>query len=75
MYTVQGYFDGNVCVPFDKSIFSSRQKVIITALDDYIPESNPEENSEIDFFGMWKDRKDMQDVESFVKELRKGRRF
>lgn len=75
MYAVQGYFDGNVCIPFDKNIFSNRQKVIITALDDFIAETKVSENSEVDFFGMWKDRSDMQDVDTYVRNLRKGRQF
>ena len=75
MYAVQGYFDGNVCIPFDKNIFSNRQKVIITALDDFVEENTIPENSAVDFFGMWQDRKDMQDVDSYVRNLRKRRQF
>ena len=44
-----------------------------------IPVSQPSQRKAIskqnDFCGMWKDRKDMEDVEAYVRNLRKGRKF
>lgn len=34
MQSVYGRFDGNVCIPVDKNVFSQNQKVLITALDE-----------------------------------------
>ena len=39
-----------------------------------IAESN-QENKQNEFCGMWKDRTDMDDVEGYVRNLRKGRSF
>ena len=33
------------------------------------------DESENKLFGIWKDRKDMNDVEQFVRKTRKGRKF
>ncbi|GHT71260.1 hypothetical protein FACS1894110_24070 [Spirochaetia bacterium] len=41
--------------------------------DNTISESNQVFTSES--FGMWKDRKDMDDVESYVRNMRKGRKL
>ncbi|MBR0030786.1 MAG: hypothetical protein IJP61_00640 [Treponema sp.] len=38
MLAVAGYFDGNTCVPFDTRIFKPNQRVIITALDEFVPQ-------------------------------------
>lgn len=36
---------------------------------------NKQDNKENDFCGMWKDRTDLEDVETYVRNLRKGRTF
>ena len=36
MKAVAGYFDGNACIPLDTRIFRPNQRVIITALEEYI---------------------------------------
>ena len=36
MTELNGYFDGNVCVPLGAEALRPRQKVIITALDDFV---------------------------------------
>ncbi|GHU43066.1 hypothetical protein FACS1894190_13160 [Spirochaetia bacterium] len=41
--------------------------------DNTISETNQAFTSES--FGMWKDRKDMDDVESYVRNMRKGRKL
>ncbi|GHV72078.1 hypothetical protein AGMMS49928_27440 [Spirochaetia bacterium] len=41
--------------------------------DNTISENNQVFTSES--FGMWKDRKDMDDVESYVRNMRKGRKL
>ncbi|GHV33966.1 hypothetical protein AGMMS4952_26260 [Spirochaetia bacterium] len=41
--------------------------------DNTISENNQAFTSES--FGMWKDRKDMDDVESYVRNMRKGRKL
>ncbi|MDR1934935.1 MAG: type II toxin-antitoxin system prevent-host-death family antitoxin [Candidatus Accumulibacter sp.] len=33
------------------------------------------EETDNELFGMWKDRKDMEDVEQYVKDMRKGRKL
>ena len=33
------------------------------------------DDSEIELFGIWKDRKDIENVEQFVRNIRKGRKF
>lgn len=33
MISINGYFDGNVCIPLDKAEISPNQNVIITFLD------------------------------------------
>jgi len=39
-----------------------------------IPLNNDEKNNrKNDFMGMWKDRDDIDDVEDYVREIRKGR--
>ena len=48
MFTIQGYFDGNTCIPFEKSKLLPKQKVIITALDEFIDST---ETKLSDFFG------------------------
>lgn len=37
MNATNGYFDGTVCIPFSKEALRPRQKVIITALDEFLP--------------------------------------
>jgi len=36
--------------------------------------NNPEENDN-ELFGIWKDRKDMKNVDQFIRDKRKGRKF
>ena len=38
-------------------------------------ESSEQEGKENNFCGMWKDREDFEDVEGYVRRLRKGRTF
>lgn len=38
MVAINGYFDGNVCIPFSTDQIRPRQKVIITVLDEFLPE-------------------------------------
>jgi prevent-host-death family protein len=41
-----------------------------------VPIAEPnQENKQNEFCGMWKDRTDMDDVEGYVRNLRKGRSF
>ena len=41
-----------------------------------IPFTNKnQENKENDFCGMWKDREDMNDVDNYIRQLRKRRSF
>lgn len=35
MISVNGYFDGNVCIPLEYADIKPNQKVIITVLDDF----------------------------------------
>lgn len=39
-----------------------------------VPEVNLE-GKQNDFCGMWKDRNDMEDVESYIRKIRNGRKF
>ena len=36
MQAAAGYFDGNTCIPLDTRIFKPNQRVIITALDEFV---------------------------------------
>ena len=45
---IQGYFDGTSCIPLEKNRFLPQQKVIITALDEFI---EPPKMKLSDFFG------------------------
>lgn len=45
---VHGYFDGNTCIPLEKACLLPKQKVIITALDEFI--DSPKARLS-DFFG------------------------
>ncbi|MBF0290415.1 MAG: type II toxin-antitoxin system prevent-host-death family antitoxin [SAR324 cluster bacterium] len=38
-------------------------------------EDSSQENKENEFCGMWKDRNDMEDVKSYVRNIRRGRKF
>ena len=44
-----------------------------------VPVSKPSKRASTkkqnDFCGIWKDRKDMEDVEAYVRKLREGRKF
>ena len=48
MIALQGYFDGNTCIPLEKSKLLPKQKVIISALDEFIDTT---ETKLSDFFG------------------------
>ena len=47
MIAINGYFDGNVCIPLETADIKPNQKVIITVLDDFAapepeaPKKNP----------------------------------
>ena len=45
MLAVAGYFDGNTCVPLDTRIFKPNQRVIITALDEFVPQKTLKKES------------------------------
>ncbi len=45
MQAVAGYFDGNTCIPLDSKIFRPNQRVIITALDEYMEPKKKESES------------------------------
>ena len=50
--------------------FHGKPYAKIVPLDEQITKDKQNE-----FCGMWKDRTDMQDVEAYVRKLRKGRSF
>lgn len=82
MLVVNGYYDGNVCVP-DEKINKKPQKVSITFLDEPLEKS---EKSTVDAeknyddainesFGMWKNHDHSMSVDEYVRNMRKGRKF
>jgi len=53
--------------------YRGKQKAVIIPCEKEKPEQIPMKKHPA--FGMWADRKDMNDVHAFVKKLRKGRTF
>jgi antitoxin (DNA-binding transcriptional repressor) of toxin-antitoxin stability system len=41
-------------------------------IDSIAPDASKEDN---ELFGMWKDRKDMEDLEQYIRNMRKGRKL
>ncbi len=50
-----------------------RRKAVIVPLTEV--KKDKVKVAELPAFGIWKDREDMEDISSYVNELRKGRRF
>ncbi len=69
----------NISMLFD--VLSKKENIIITYRNKpkakLIPYEENEftENKENKLFGIWKDRESLTDVDSYVRELRRGREF
>ncbi len=83
MLAVKGYVKGNSIVADDflPDSFDGKE-VIITVLDSFRKSSGQLEmkkkytESDVEeAFGLWKNHKDSEDVERYVRALRKGRHF
>lgn len=82
MLVVNGYYDGNVCVP-DEKINKKPQKVSITFLDEPLEKSekstvdaeNNYDDAINEAFGMWKNHDNSMSVDEYVRNMRKGRKF
>ena len=83
MTAVKGYIQGNNVIA-DDFLFDSfdGKEVIITILDSFKKKTKKTTKNKIytsddvkDAFGMWKDHADSENVEEYVRSLRKGRHF
>lgn len=83
MLSVNGYYDGNVCVLKDK-VSEKPQEVIVTFLGKKVPhikvESLKSKSKKIDSaideaFGIWADHDNSVSVDEYVRNMRKGRKF
>ena len=63
MISLQGYYDGNTCILLEKSRLLPKQKVIITALDEFF---EPPKVKLADFFGCI----DNQDSDKMLEALK-----
>ena len=83
MTAVKGYIQGNNIIADDFLLDSfDGSEVIITILDSFKKKSKKAAKNKIytsddvkDAFGMWKDHTASEDVEDYVRSLRKGRKF
>ena len=91
MLSVNGYYDGNVCL-VEERVSIKPQKVIITFLDDFVQKkensSTREEKLQAlkdvqssydsavnEAFGLWKNHDNSISVDDYVRNMRKGRQF
>jgi hypothetical protein len=72
MEAVKAYYDGRVFTPVEPVKLAKNTTVILSFAAD---EREQGAALSAESFGMWADRQDMDDVESYVRNLRRGRKL
>ena len=76
MEAVKAYYDGRVFTPEGPVELTSDQRSANTTVILSFAADEREQGAALsaESFGMWADRQDMDDVESYVRNLRRGRK-